>query len=49
MNSQLWKIADVVVLYAIFSILVYVQKPSKFKKKKKENNINSILKEKKTP
>lgn len=45
MNRQLWKTADVAVLYAIFSILVYVQKPSKLKKKK-ENNINSILKEK---
>lgn len=47
MNRQLWKTADVAVLYAIFSILVYVQKPSKFNKKKKENNINSILKESK--
>lgn len=45
MNRQLWKTADVAVLYAIFSILVYVQKPSKLKKKK-ENNTNSILKEK---
>lgn len=34
MNRQLWKTADVAVLYAIFSILVYVQKPSKLKKKK---------------
>lgn len=36
MNRQLWKTADVAVLYAIFSILVYVQKPSKFNKKKRK-------------